>query len=190
MRNYKLWRNLCAGSFIALAALAALTPWEVWMLRVSVGLAVAAVVFELMNDRQECAAKLDKDIDTFREDARVFWAGIRTEMGPRVAERWKNGGSSRASIEGGIRENLFRQDAPLPPDYEHRLGRMRDVLEKWDKDSKACRAAGQRLAARHDVTLSLLRVASEHLAERDGLQGGDYSFIDRVREAWQKDSNY
>lgn len=184
MRNFGLWRNLCRGLFFALFALAALTPWEVWMLRLSVGFAMAAVFFELMNDRQDFAVRLDGDIDTFREDARVFWKGIRDEMGNGVSQKWNSGGSLRASIEGGIRQNLFRRDAPLPSDYEHRLGRMRNVLAKWDADPKSCAVAGQRLAARHVVTLSLLRVASDHLAERDGLPSGDYSFIDRVREAW------
>ena len=169
-----------------LGALAALTPWEVWMLTGAIGFALAAVYFQLMNDRQESAVRLGSEIDTFRADARVFWAGIRAEMGNRVSERWNSGGSSRASIEGGIRQNLFRRDAPLPSDYEHRLGRMCDVLERWDAHCKSCAAAGQRLATRHVVTLSLLRVASEHLAERDGLPGGDYSFIDRVRESWLK----
>ena len=134
--------------------------------------------------RRQWEKDLKRQLTQFRDDVQVFRVGLESVFGEHFYERYQNP-AQRPSIEAGIRKNVVGVPSQLsdPLEFRHALSRICDVLQEWDEDADACRAAGNRFASTHITTLSLLEVAAAELANRDGLSG-DLSFIGRVRETW------
>ncbi len=135
-------------------------------------------------ERRRREKDLKRQLTQFRNNVHVCRSGMESVFGEHIFERYQNP-DHRPSIEAGIRKNVVGVPSQLsdPRGFRCSLIRICDVLQEWDEDADACRAAGKRFASAHATTLSFLEIAAAELNKRDALYG-DLSFIHRVREQW------
>ena len=194
--RYKHWAGVCGAAIAVLASMRPLLSDREQLMSVLIAaLGVLVVVLLFLDGRQagqrtteekrrQWEKDLKRQLTQFRDDVQVFRVGLESVFGEHFYERYQNP-AQRPSIEAGIRKNVVGVPSQLSDllEFHHALSRICDVLQEWDEDADACRAAGNRFASTHITTLPLLEVTAAELANRDGLSG-DLSFIVRVRETW------